>query len=305
MLEWARNYRSVLITNHQTRRAKTEDRAEGLADNYLSAQSKLSVIGPHINIYEIYHPKRTGATKKELSMAAVTIQKIIRGWLIRRRFDKLHRKASWYGSTFPKLVKEYKATLSRVQRQHGVNSPQTPFTTQHMNDYIDTRRRYESVFEKKAFGGELEMGDISSFFKECDLCPSQMEIDEALDVAVRGVEGRGLKRQEMLDMVFYIYTPPATGLTDTRQSTWMNPIIDGVEAKRLIGSEFVEDAPLEVCARLVIDSKRARREKEQAAEQTRKEAQEAEFLKKLAAQRRASRERVEKVEKEAEGGEKE
>ena len=50
-------------------------------------------------------------------------------------------QAAWYGSTFPKMVKEYKAMLIRVQRQHGVERPLAPFTTKDMNDYIDTRRR--------------------------------------------------------------------------------------------------------------------------------------------------------------------
>lgn len=47
--------------------------------------------------------------------------------------------------------------------------------------------------------------------------------------------GRGLKRHEILEVVFYIYTPRASGLEHTRRSTWMNPIIDGVEARRLLG----------------------------------------------------------------------
>lgn len=42
------------------------------------------------------------------------------------------------------------------------------------------------MFEKKAFGGELERGDIESFFKECDLYPSQLEIEEAMDVTMHG-----------------------------------------------------------------------------------------------------------------------
>ena len=42
--------------------------------------------------FRIYHPKKTGPTRKELSNAATLIQRHIRGWLVRRRFDKLHRK---------------------------------------------------------------------------------------------------------------------------------------------------------------------------------------------------------------------
>ena len=42
------------------------------------------------------------------------------------------------------------------------------------------------MFEKKSFGGELELGDIEAFFRECDLYPSQAEVDEAIDVTMRG-----------------------------------------------------------------------------------------------------------------------
>ena len=42
--------------------------------------------------FRIYHPKKTGPTRKELNNAATLIQRHIRGWLVRRRFDKLHRK---------------------------------------------------------------------------------------------------------------------------------------------------------------------------------------------------------------------
>lgn len=46
---------------------------------------------------------------------------------------------------------------------------------------------------------------------------------------------RGLLKPEVMEIVFYIYTPKATGLPNVRQSTWLNPIIDGVEARKLIG----------------------------------------------------------------------
>lgn len=45
---------------------------------------------------------------------------------------------------------------------------------------------YESVFEKKAFSGMLEMDDIEAFFHECDLYPSRSEIEEATDVVSHG-----------------------------------------------------------------------------------------------------------------------
>ena len=49
------------------------------------------------------------------------------------------------------------------------------------------------------------------------------------------LKGHGLKKVDAMNLLFYIYCPSATGLKNTRQSTWMNPIVDGVEAKKLMG----------------------------------------------------------------------
>ncbi len=45
---------------------------------------------------------------------------------------------------------------------------------------------YESVFEKRAFGGELELEEINAYFHECDLYPAMNELDEAFDAVFRG-----------------------------------------------------------------------------------------------------------------------
>lgn len=46
---------------------------------------------------------------------------------------------------------------------------------------------------------------------------------------------KGLRKSDLLELVWYIYVPKAAGLPNMRQSTWLNPIIDGVEARKLIG----------------------------------------------------------------------
>ncbi|XP_048236976.1 uncharacterized protein LOC124127673 isoform X1 [Haliotis rufescens] len=261
---WQKEYKAIRDQQGRVRQSKLDSVSRENAYNHHVSSSSISVIGPHVDIYQVYHPKKTGPTQKELNQFALTIQKTVRGWIVRRRLEKLRRKAGWSGFSFERMVRDYKTMLSRVQRQHGRDRPKTPFTFKEMNEYMDLRRRYESVFEKKAFGGELELCELDQFFKECDLYPSQAELDEAVDVLFKGkgLKGRGLRKQEVLDVVFYVYVPLAAGLDGTRMSTWMSPIIDGVEARRLIGTEFVEPAPLEVCAKLVINSKRERRERE-------------------------------------------
>lgn len=189
--------------------------------------------------------------------------------------EKLRRKATFCGSTWKKMVKEYKSQLIRVQRWYGVERPKTPFNFEEMGDYMDKRRRYESQFDKKSFADELELSELENFFRECDLYPSNSELEDGIDVIFQGrsLKGHGLKKQEAMNLLFYIYVLPATGLKNTRQSTWMNPIIDGVEAKKLLGTEFIEPAPLDVCANMVINSRRERKEKEELIKQKQLEEQ--------------------------------
>ena len=51
---------------------------------------------------------------------------------------------------------------------------------------------YESQFDKKAFAEELELSEIVNFFRECDLYPSNAEIDEGIDVIFQGKTGTKL-----------------------------------------------------------------------------------------------------------------
>ena len=45
---------------------------------------------------------------------------------------------------------------------------------------------YESKFDMKSFADELELEELDSFFHECDLFPSNMEIEDGIDVIFQG-----------------------------------------------------------------------------------------------------------------------
>ena len=52
-------------------------------------------------------------------------------------------------------------------------------------------------------------------------------------------QSAGLHKHEVLEIAFQIYPPRGTGIINTRKSTWLNPIIDGEEAIKLVG-EYCE-----------------------------------------------------------------
>ncbi|XP_064607645.1 uncharacterized protein LOC135472195 [Liolophura sinensis] len=270
---WAKGYNTIKKITEVERQAKRQQQEKEIAQKQHETSAKLSVIGPHVNIYDIYHPKKVGPSKALINQAALVIQKYARGMLVRNKLASLKRKALYHGSDWKRYVQEYKKLLRRVQERHGVLRPVMPFTYSQLDEYMDIRRRYEMMFERKAFGGEIEVCDLPKFFKECDLYPSQLEMDDAVDVVIRGQDkgSRGLYKKEVMEVLYHIYPPAATNLSQYRKSTWMNPIIDGEEAKKLLGSPCVEDTPLSVCVKLVVDSRRERRQREEAERQRQRE----------------------------------
>ena len=47
---------------------------------------------------------------------------------------------------------------------------------------------FETSFEKRAFGMEMDPSELLQFFRDCELSPSITEIDEAVDAVFRGTQ---------------------------------------------------------------------------------------------------------------------
>ena len=56
-------------------------------------------------------------------------------------FSILLFQCAWLGSSYNKMVKEYKSMLRKCQLRHGVDRPKTPFSIREMIEYLDMRRR--------------------------------------------------------------------------------------------------------------------------------------------------------------------
>ena len=50
-----------------------------------------------------------------------------------------------------------------------------------------------------------------------------------------------LTEKEVIEITFMIYVPQGSNLRleDTRKSTWLNPLVDGKEAKKLMGKRLI------------------------------------------------------------------
>ena len=76
----------------------------------------------------------------------------------------------------------------------------------------------------------------------------ELNVHEKLMFLITGVAGtfvsedakkleEKLNEKEVAEVAFMIYVPQGSSLKtqDTRKSTWLNPLVDGKEAKKLMG----------------------------------------------------------------------
>lgn len=75
-------------------------------------------------------------------------------------------------------------------------------------------------------------------------------------------KSRNLTKLEAVEIVFQIYIPEGTGLdlADVRKSTWMNPLIDGQDVKKILSKKDLELTSLDKVLTLVADSQTDRNE---------------------------------------------
>ncbi|KAL3870307.1 hypothetical protein ACJMK2_038383 [Sinanodonta woodiana] len=76
--------------------------------------------------------------------------------------------------------------------------------------------------------------------------------------SIRKDINRPLSQSEALDIIWTIYPPTASGLSENRTSRWIRPIIDGEEAWSLLDEKIIKETDFRKCLRLVIESKLVR-----------------------------------------------
>lgn len=83
-----------------------------------------------------------------------------------------------------------------------------------------------------------------------------------ISVCVGSSKGRNLTKSEAVEVTFQIYIPKGTGLTlaDVRKSTWMNPLIDGQDVKKILSKKDLKFTSLDKVLNLVADSQSDRNE---------------------------------------------
>lgn len=224
------------------------------------------------NIHEIFHDN--GPSKSEMKKAAIQIQKIVRGWLVRKHFQTSKYKAMKRTLDFGGFVHNvYITHLENIMKRHGVKNPEVVLQFNELLEYIERRNKYEVEFDRivgKNNANVISFDEMKLFFEACGLHPSKDELLAAIKSVLKekGVTKHDVHmytKSDIVDITFQIYIPRGTNLKNTRKSTWMNPLINGEEAVKLIGKKGMEETDLAHCLDIVQKMMRERNDMDEKA----------------------------------------
>ncbi|CAK8696980.1 uncharacterized protein LOC143460480 [Clavelina lepadiformis] len=274
--EWARTYKQMLDERKETRKRRLHNARHSVRSARRRDAQRMKNIGPHTDVYQIYHPSPILPHSELIQESAVELQRFVRGWLIRRKWQRVRQLAFNRDSTLTDVVTEYRNLLERTQRRHGRLQPSKELTYEELEDYLHQRAKFEIIFKKREFWQEMEASELTSFFADCGLFPAQDEISEAWETVSKSLDYAskrkkrhsvtGMTLDDVLEVAFHIYVPLGARMDEkkTRLSTWLTPICNGEEGLKIINADEmdsnVEVAELELVTRLVAQSRKERKD---------------------------------------------
>ncbi|XP_041370876.1 uncharacterized protein LOC121384520 isoform X2 [Gigantopelta aegis] len=192
---WEDEYR---IWRLELDRERQEALAGSTSRNVRSSDSKLGRVPktrrkmtvipkPHADLFAMYNGYRL--VKQRRQNAAIVIQKIVRGWLVRHRIKQLkHQCLLALGQAWPRFVKEYRQLVTRIQSRYGVMRTSCPFDLRQVKEFLERKERYERTFERMSDARveKLPRDDLPEYFRACGLHPTEGEINAAFSNIFRG-----------------------------------------------------------------------------------------------------------------------
>nr|XP_006813520.1 PREDICTED: uncharacterized protein LOC100367864 [Saccoglossus kowalevskii] len=115
-------------------------------------------------------------------------EKYCRGWRARKIFEKVKEKALQHCSTLKEFIDLYNSMLKRIMKRHRVKKPKIRLNMYEMEEFMDRKRMYESKFDQLAYpGDELEIHELSTYFRECGLYPGEREYLDFLRLVIKSL----------------------------------------------------------------------------------------------------------------------
>ncbi|XP_027455569.1 IQ domain-containing protein M isoform X1 [Zalophus californianus] len=228
--------------------------------------NKVKRIGPHIEIFQVFRERTKFVNTKKVVRMIIIIQAYVRGWLERKRLQRIMIKALSHGPNLRAVINMYCRQIHRVKYRLGLWRTRQIINFVELEEWMDRKKFYETMFAKREDWQGLERSELLKFFNDCGHFPTQQQIDEVWDLVHKEDHEKYselIKKFNAIEMLFTLYPPQGAHVHNNIQlrSTWLRPIVDGEEGYRYIvnGHPILKRANIRIVGKLVSRSIRERK----------------------------------------------
>ncbi|XP_069878284.1 IQ domain-containing protein M isoform X1 [Dipodomys merriami] len=246
------------------------DRLKTLAKSSDKLDSKVKRIGPHIDIFQVFGGNNKSLMTKKVVKMIVHTQAVVRGWLERKRLERVSTKALYHGRDLRSVMDMYRRLIYRVRHRLGLWKTRQVMNLIELEEWMDRKKFYETMFAKREDWKGLQKSELLKYFNECGHFPTQKQIDDYWEQFIKDKSRKHseiIQKSQVIEMLFTLYPPLGAHVRQNVQlkSTWLRPIVDGEEGYKYIvsGHPILKRANIRVVGKLVAKSIRERKLKQQ------------------------------------------
>ncbi|ELR50011.1 hypothetical protein M91_15086, partial [Bos mutus] len=183
------DYSSKNFIKKEQQSVKPESKPQPSPKSILSKSDKIDNkvkrIGPHIEIFQVFRGRKKFAITKNIVKMVTIMQALVRGWLERKRFQRIMTKALYHGPDLRTVINMYCRQIHRVKYRLGLWRTRQIINLTELEEWMDRKKFYETMFAKREDWQGLERSELLKYFNDCGHFPTHQQIDEVWDLVHR------------------------------------------------------------------------------------------------------------------------
>ncbi|XP_037687415.1 IQ domain-containing protein M [Choloepus didactylus] len=248
---------------------KPQTRIKSVFNKSEKSYNKVRRIGPHIEIFQVFQERNKFVITKKVVRMITIMQARVRGWLERKRYQRIRTKALYHGPNLRIVINMYRRMIHRIRYRLGLWRTREIINFTELEEWMDRKKFYEIMFTKREDWQGLERSELLKYFNECGHFPTQKQIDGTWNLVNRKDQEKYselITKSKAVEMLFTLYPPQGAHVYNNAQlkSTWLRPIVNGEEGYKYIvnGHPILKRANIQIVGKLVAGSMRERKMKE-------------------------------------------
>ncbi|NXG67288.1 IQCM protein, partial [Hemiprocne comata] len=205
----------------------------------LQTQKKMKKNATHLEVFEASRGGRKHPSSREVLKAVICIQRYVRGWLDHRAFKRVKIKSASHGPSLPAVVRSYRKMIARIKRHAGVLDLSTPLQYFELEEWMDKKKFYETMFSKRKFDKKMDRDDLPEFLRDCGYSIPAVGIQRVFQLVCPTSTDtvRSIKKHQAIEMAFTLFPPLGAKVKNiiTVPLPWVHPIIDGRRGSKKSG----------------------------------------------------------------------